>query len=170
MSSIIFFGFIMVFLYIILVYFGLQVIFMSVHLYSFYSRRFSGEPSYNGTNGFCLQMFNYNTVNGTLNDINCDNSFYPLCKLQAFSSETTTIRPQKYYSENLCPSSWIFREGHCYKIFDTKITQFQAEALCRANQQSSYLAQITDDDEFYWMQEYVQKNSTSSVWVSVLNF
>ena len=111
-------------------------------------------------------MYNYNIVNGTLDDINCDNNFYPLCKIEAFTSETTTIRPQNLYVENGCPNSWIFRKGHCYKIFDTKITQFQGEALCRSNEKSSYLAQITNDEEFHWMQQFVQRVGSSSVWVN----
>lgn len=102
--------------------------------------------------------------NGLLDDTDCRFFYNPVCKMSAYSSVSTTIRPQKF---NLaCPSNWTSHAGHCYKIFNTPVTQFQAEALCRENIKSSYLAEITNDEEFEWIQRFVQQFSNSSVWVN----
>ena len=64
---------------------------------------------------------------------------------------------------NSCPIEWVFHDGNCYKVEDSKMRFSQAAIYCRLQNKGSYLAEISSDDEFEWIR---MNFSNKSVWVN----
>ena len=68
-------------------------------------------------------------------------------------------------SELRCPSNeWnlINKSGFCFKLFEkSNMTFIQALSYCPEQQPNSYLAEITTDDEF----DYINSTIKQDVWV-----
>jgi hypothetical protein len=71
-------------------------------------------------------------------------------------------------NDQYCPSGWEYFENSCYKIYNFAMNYYQAQAYCPAQEESSYLADITSNSEFSWIQRYYQSNSYGDIWVSYL--
>jgi hypothetical protein len=55
----------------------------------------------------------------------------------------------------------------CYFVFNYPLNQAAAQGYCPSIQESSYLANIQTDEEFSWIQSFVQTNSSGDVWVKL---
>jgi hypothetical protein len=64
----------------------------------------------------------------------------------------------KKYELSGCSLGWEYFENSCYKIYNFAMNYYQPQAYCPKQEESSYLADITSDSEFSWIQSYFQAN------------
>ena len=94
----------------------------------------------------------------------CDSVLNSLCKLEAGFEPFV-----KKYESSGCPSGWEYFENSCYKIYNFAMNYYQAQAYCPAQEESSYLADITSNSEFSWIRSFFQANANGDVWVHIYN-
>jgi hypothetical protein len=86
-----------------------------------------------------------------------------------YSTKVTTTKTPK-----ACPSGWkkCSSTNSCYKHFiETSITINQAFSFCPDHQRTSYLADISNEDEFECIQNLIQENFwVDSFMIKILNF
>ena len=98
-----------------------------------------------------------------LDDYSCNNGLSSLCKIEATSEPFV-----KQYEVTGCPIGWEYFENSCYRLYDYPMTFYQAQAYCPSQEATSYLADITSDSEFSWIQAISRSKSTGSVWVNII--
>ena len=81
-------------------------------------------------------------------------------------SELTISNFAEMYT-TACPSGWLYFNQNCYKIFQFITMFWSAQAYCPQQLKTSYLADITSQDEFNWISDLVKTKSNYSVWVGV---
>ena len=77
------------------------------------------------------------------------------------SIRNNEISPKNTY----CPSGWSLFSGMCYFIYNNPLKQAASQSYCPSIQKYSYLSNIESQEEFAWIQSYVQNKSISDVWV-----
>ena len=92
-----------------------------------------------------------------LDDVDCQNNFFPLCKMQKTDLE-------KKLSTSECPSDWHSKNQSCYKIYSEDMTHCEAQAFCQSQAKNAYLADIKNEMELEFIASIVK---TDSVWVNI---
>ena len=115
-----------------------------------------GQPNGDGN---CLIL-----LKGSLfDDYNCNYGLSSLCKTEARSEAFI-----KQYEATGCPLGWEYYENSCYRIYDFSMNYYKAQAYCPSQEPTSYLANITSDSEFSWIQVLSRTKSTKNVWVKII--
>lgn len=67
-----------------------------------------------------------------------------------------------------CPAGWYQNSAHCYKIFQTQLNWYQAEASCKTFNAS--LLKIDDQSEYniVYANVYMTQLGSGNLWVSIL--
>ena len=62
-----------------------------------------------------------------------------------------------------CDKEWTLFNQTCYKVFNVSMNQSEAMSFCQT--QNSSLININSDDDFKWLQTFLNSNTTNTVWV-----
>ena len=101
-------------------------------------------------------------------DDSCEKSYKPVCKMSSVTSAVLTVARQ-HQKITTRPSDWVQFNGHCYKVFNQKMSHYQAQAFCPSNVQNSFLCDIKTQAEFNWIQSFINKTTISDdVWVCMI--
>ena len=84
------------------------------------------------------------------------------------SNELSVSSFSNMYTTSIgCPSGWLYFNKNCYKLFQSVMMFWSAQAYCLQQLKTSYLADIVSQDEFNWVSNHVTKSSNYSVWVCI---